>query len=440
MNKTKGKFKVTTTVKISVEVFLLVSVFFALFSYGQESKPKDVRFYLQQAAKARKEKNYQAYLENLRELLVLRPSNSTYTYYFAAANALNGNSGEALALLGKIADMGLIFPADKEEDFASIKDSDAFKSILQKFAANKTPVGKSSKAFTLGQKDLIAEGVAYDPKTETFYVSSIHKRKIVSVDKTGAVRDFSAEQDGLWSVLGMKVDAKRRHLWVTTTAHAQMLNAKAEEIGISGIFKYDLSTGKLIKKYLLSNQPKARFLGDLVISKNGDVYATDSLNPNVYIIPRRKDEIELFLENESLVSPQGLDFSPDEKYLFIADYAKGLYSVDLKTKAVKSLTSPKTTTVGVDGLYFYKGDLIGVQNSTNPQRIIRMKLSSDFNSIENFETLEANNALFDEPTLGVVVKDTFFYIANSQWGAMDRNGLLTAPEKLREPLILKVKL
>lgn len=38
------------------------------------------------------------------------------------------------------------------------------------------------------------------------------------------------------------------------------------------------------------------------------------------------------------------------------------------------------------------------------------------------------------------VKDTFYYITNSQWGAINDKGELAPAEKLRDPVILKVKL
>ena len=61
-------------------------------------------------------------------------------------------------------------------------------------------------------------------------------------------------------------------------------------------------------------------------------------------------------------------------------------------------------------------------------------------AVERLEVLEANNALFDEPTLGVVVGDEFYYVADSQWGALDRKGALVASHPLREVVVLKLKL
>jgi hypothetical protein len=291
------------------------------------------------------------------------------------------------------------------------------------------------------EKGLVTEGIAYDPARETFYVSSVHKRKIVSIGPDGAAKDFATEREGLWSVLGMKVDAGRRHLWATSAALPQMMNYREEEKGRSAIFKFDLSTGKLLKKYLLPAGPKKHLLGDLVLNSRGDVFATDSLTPALYRIDHRKDELEVFIEGEPFVAAQGLDLSEDEKLLFVADYSRGIFVIDLRTgKHFNLATPPNATLLGIDGLYFYRRSLVGTQNGTNPQRIIRLHLDKSLRAVERLEILEANNPLFDEPTLGVRVRDAFYYIANSQWGAVDEKGQLAPAEKLREPVILKVKL
>jgi hypothetical protein len=110
-----------------------------------------------------------------------------------------------------------------------------------------------------------------------FYVSSVYKRKILSVSKSGQVKVFASEADGLWSVMGMKVDQARRILWVCTTAHPQMTNFATEDKGKTALFKYDLNSGKLLAKYQPSDRSKPHWLGDLAIDSNGDVFATDSV-------------------------------------------------------------------------------------------------------------------------------------------------------------------
>jgi len=426
---------------LTLAVLLVTELPLAPTVFAQAVQAKDSRYYSEQAIKAYEAKNYSAYLENMKMALKLRPDHPRLMYNLASAYALSGNKTEAVALLTRVAEMGLIYAADKDSDFDSIKESDEFKAVLRKFENNRAPVNKSATAFTINQKGLVTEGIAYDPTKETFYVSSIHQRKILSVSRDGAVKDFATERDGLWSVLGMKVDAGRRHLWVTTAAIPQMTNFTEEESGRSAVFKFDLTTGKLLKKYTLPGKPEKHLLGDLVVNSRGDVFATDSLSPTLYMIDRRKDELEVFMSGEPFVSAQGLDFSEDEKQLFVADYSRGIFIIDLGTKKHFNLTpAPGSTLLGCDGLYFYRRSLIATQNGTNPNRIIRLHLDRSLKAVERLEILEANNPLFDEPTLGVRVRDTFYYVANSQWGTINDKGQLAPAEKLRDPLILKVKL
>ena len=406
-----------------------------------DDPPKTARYYRQQAAAAYKAKDYTAAIENFKKAAEIIPDHPTLHYNLACMYALVGKKEDALSHLNKIADMGLIMPIEKEADLNSIKDTEEFKSLLKRFEASRAPVIRSSPAFTVREKGLITEGLAFDPFEETFFVSSVHKRKILSLNKTGEVKTFASEQEGLFSVLGMSVDAKRRHLWVTSAAFPQMVNFKKEEQGVSAVFKFDLRSKKLLKKYVLTNETKKHALGDLAIHSNGDVFTTDSLSAAVYVIRADKDEIELFLENAGFGSPQGLAFSGDERHLFMADYSTGLFDIDVKTKNVVHLSPiPGATLLGIDGLYFHKGTLIGVQNGVAPQRVVRVRLSKYLSRAERLDVLEANNPVFLEPTLGVMVDGTFYFIANSQWPLVDESGKLAPEDKLRDPVVLKMRL
>jgi hypothetical protein len=403
--------------------------------------PPDLREYVQKAQTAYKDKDYAALIENMKAALVLRPNWGTYTFYLAKGYALSGNKQEALNWLGHLADLGLVYSIARDSDFASIKDSEEFKNLLARFEHNARPVGSSTIAFTVHEKGLVPEGLAYDPAEKIFYLGSVYKRKIISVTEAGEVKEFSSPVDGLWSVMGMRVDVARRVLWVCTAAHAQMMNFKEAENGISGIFKYDLRTKKLIKKYLLPSQPKPHWLGDLALNANGDVFASDSITPGIYKLDRERDSLEVFLENDAFVNPQGLAFSADEKRMFMADYLKGVFAIEMKSKTV-SLLAPASsmTTLGLDGLYYHKGKLVGVQNGVRPNRLVELSLNGEGTKIEQLKVLEANNAVFDEPTLAVLTGDTLFYIANSQWATIDEKGVLAAEDKLRNPIVLKLRL
>lgn len=423
-------------------LFFMFSIFiFAAFATAQTSAELNESAKLErQATEDYKAKNYAKFLENIKRAAELRPNHPRLIYTLADAYALNDKPDEALAILERLAAMDLFFAIEKDDDFKSLFDSPRFKKIQAEFAENQKAFNRSEKAFTISQKNLITESVAYDAAAKRFFVSSIHKRKIVAIDAEGKVSDFSLESDGLWSVSGIRVDEKRKILWAATTAFPQMENFQKADDGKSGVFKYDLKTGKLLKKYLLSNETAKHALGDLIVAKNGDVYASDSVSPNIYRIANGKDELEIFLTSDNFNSLQGLAFSPDEKILFAADYSRGVFRIEMKDKKITQIKpDANTNPIAIDGLYFHRGNLIAIQNGFRPNRIARFVLSKDFSQITKSETLEANHADFNEPTLGVIVGDDFYFIANSQWNLINENGKL-AEDKLKEPVILRLKL
>ncbi|MBA2339651.1 MAG: hypothetical protein H0V88_04605 [Pyrinomonadaceae bacterium] len=198
-----------------------------------------------------------------------------------------------------------------------------------------SPAQEGSRvAFRIPESDLIPEGIAYDSSTGIFYVGSTYLRKIVSVNRKGVVRNFTAEaQDGLRGVLGVKVDARRRILWAISSHAGLGMPIKGNSrdcIGCSEIFKYDLKSGALIKKYTLENKPRVHFLNDLALNSNGDVYISDTIAGDVYFISRQTDKLEVLASFGQTAYPNGLDLSPNGRLLFVA-IDGGVQTIDLQS-------------------------------------------------------------------------------------------------------------
>ncbi len=51
-----------------------------------------------------------------------------------------------------------------------------------------------------------------------------------------------------------------------------------------------------------------------------------------------------------------------------------------------------------------------------------------------------NHPRMEDPTLGCIVNDRFYFVANSQWGAFGKDGNLPPAEQMQAPTILKVRL
>lgn len=303
-----------------------------------------------------------------------------------------------------------------------------------------TPVNHSLIAFTLPEKDLLPENVAYDPLEQAFYVGSTRKGKVVKVDKQGKVTDFIApRQDGLWMVIGMKVDAARRALWVNSSYGDNLIDYQKRDGSPAGVFKFDLSSGKLIKKYLLDKPGETHFFNDLVLNRRGDLFITHMFKESaLYRIAVDRDELELLARPENFSEPNGVTLSDDERALFVAT-DEGISAFDVASLARRQLTAPPEVSLkGIDGLYFYKRSLIAIHPGRKLVR--RYFLDEAMKSVTRAETIEAQHPMFNVPTTGVIVNDMFYYVANAQFGSFNKDGALFPPERLYEPVILKVRL
>lgn len=416
-------------------------LFVTVPALAQRQALDEGRRFTQQAFEAYEIKDYEAYVENLQEALIYRPNHPSLIYNLSGAYALAGHHDDALETLARYAAMGLSVQAAEDEDLASVKDLPGFAEVLDRMAQNREPVGESVEALRLSDPQFVPESVAYDPATGAYFVSSVHQRRIVRVDTTGQETDLAdAAQDSLWSVLGLALDAARRRLWAGSAAMKQTRDLLPEDLGRSGLWLFDLDSGEHLRTFLLPKDDQEHVLGDLTVAPSGDVFASDGVTGAVYTIREGTDQLDVFLEPQTLSSPQGQCFM-DDRHLMVADYSLGLLKIDPTTASITVLPPPEDVTLlGIDGLACYQDRLIAVQNGVPPQRILQFHLNEARDAIVATDVLEANNPLFQEPTSGTVVGDTYIYIANSQWNRFDAEGQLPDASELERPLLLKIDL
>ncbi len=409
--------------------------------YPQVANVEKSNSYYSRAMDYYEQKNYDSLIYYMNKALKLRPNHPRILYNLAAGYALNGNKPEALKILDKIAGMKLQYPIQDDSDFASLKNSAAFNKILEKFKDNMLEISNSESAFRLPEKGLLTEGIAFDEATGKFFISSVHKRKIAERDADGTARKFNSDADTLLGIFGQRADSKHRKLWAAGSAIKFMKDYNDHLKGMSILYEFDLDSGRLLNTYDPPGKEKEHLFGDLTIDSKGNVFVSDSKTNEIYKLSAGEKKLETFIPSGNFVSLQGLDFNDDDSLLFAADYSQGIFKLNRNTRSVVPIRNKSgTTLLGIDGLYFYGGNLIAIQNGVNPQRIILLELNSDNTSIYNYKILESNNPLFDEPTLGVIAGNSFYYIANSQWSRFNKNGTIFPDEELEYPLIMQLDL
>lgn len=418
--------------------WLLLALLSVCSAAAQPTSLDESRRYAQQAMAAYEAGDYAGYLENMRQAEALRPGHPGLIYNLASAYALNGYPTEALERLSRYATMGLVADPAADTDFTSLAHTKAFADVVALLNSNRHPVGEGTVAFTLADSTFIPEGIAFDSVSGDFFIGSVHQRRIVRVNAEGVETLFADTEDGLWSVLGMAVDADRRRLWVVTAAIPQTRDVTEEDAGRTALVLFDLVSEDVVRTYELSTSDRPQWLGDVTVGSDGTAYATDGRSGALYAVPLGAEAPVPVLPAGTLASPQGLCFIDGRLYL--ADYSLGILAVDLQGGATEVLPAPPNTTLlGVDGLACHGRSLVAVQNGVRPHRVVQLELNEDGN-LDRADVLEAAHPFFDEPTLGVMVGETFYFVANSHWSAFDADGRLAPDAELAPPIIVKTEL
>ena len=350
---------------------------------------------------------------HLLRLAELADGRGDIVYRLARVEASLGNRRASLDWLSIYSRMGLrLADPVSEPAFESMRGDADFQAAMARLKTAGVPVSASSLFATLPEKDLLAEDITYDRAKDRFYVSSVRHRKIVSIAADGGVTDFIPE--GEWPILALAADSAHRTLWATTAALPEGLGYSPADEGKSALLKYDLDSGKILKRYELP-AGGGHELGDMTLSRAGDAYASDGRG-SVFVVPHASDRLELLFGPGTFRSPQTPALSPDGRTLFVPDYSRGISVVNLATRESKLLEHPADLSLGgIDGLYLEGRTMIAIQNGTAPERLIRMHLDAGLTRVLRWETIEANWKGLGDPTHGVRVGNRFYFIANSGW-------------------------
>lgn len=424
-------------------VFVLAAALSALAPQPTPAPQKTTAALAREARAAYDAGDKAGFLRLTEEIAARRPGDVYVLYNLACGQALNGQTDAAVKSLEGIAARGAVADLDADSDFDSIRNTDGYRKVRDRMAALRSQKISSGvvTAFTIHEKGLVPEGVAYDPKTKSFFVSSIRKRKIVRVDANGKVSDFvPPAEGGLRSACGIAADPKRRSLWVASEAMPHMEGFKKGDPPASALFEFDLDTGRLRREYRPpASDPPAAF-DDLALGPDGRVFLNDGRNPRIWTLAPGAASIDLFLESDAFRGTQGMAIAPDGRTLYVSDYTS-LFRVDLASKRVTAFPVPPDAALnGIDGLVYAAGSLYGIQNGVEPNRVTRLELSADGTTIAGAKILVMNHPDFDEPTLGVAAEGALYFTANSQGGKFQNEKKPITPEAMQDAVILKLPL
>ena len=382
-------------------------------------------------ASDKKRADWNAFLVDARRLQTFLNGSPTSGLEVARAQLQLGHHEEALVEVRRFLAMGQSNDILGAPLFLPLKET-----IAARLANNLSPISLAKPAFELSDSEFLAEDIDYDPTSKRFYVTSVLKHTIVSLDKTGQQRAFADSPDH-WPMLALKVDSKRRLLWATEVALDGFTAIASADWGRSVLLKFDLDHGTLLSRH---EGPAHGSLGDMVLASNGDPIVSDGTGGGIYRL-RAKQWVRI--DHGDFISPQTIAICKDGRHAFVPDYVRGIAAFDIETGAARWLPmTGRFALNGIDGLYCRGDLLVAVQNGASPERVISFRLDASRSSITADivaeRVVERATPTLGDPTHGVFVDADFFYIANSGWNGIDERGVISSSTHLSPAIIMRV--
>jgi len=260
---------------------------------------------------------------------------------------------------------------------------------------------------TVDPRHRLVEGVATDGRT--IFVSSVIDGIIVACDRT--CRDWAKLPQGLHP-LGITWDGTRGGLWVA-----------ADCPDIPGVAKCDrgalvLFNGAGRLRGTISPRQGPFHPGDVSVSRSG-VFVSDSQNGLVWSLLVGRRGLRAVNRPGDGKSAQGTALAPSGTAVIVADYSRGIGSIDLKTTETTWLPRQDGRPLrGVDGLVRCGDGYIGVYNGETPGQILTIRVRP--NGIEYGQLVK--DLTLPDPTQIAFDGKRLLAVTDSGWAAIGKAG------------------
>lgn len=374
----------------------------------------DFDFILGKAAGFRDAGDWMRYAWAMERAMELRPYNFVFQFELARAYALQDQKQLAYDRLIKMQQQGFAFTTGENPDFEKIRGTEVYEYIEKNLKANQAPFGEGRVAFEVQGGPELLESITFSRLMDRFLMGSLKTGQIVAVDRSGksSVLIEPDDKNKLQSVTALAVTADGKTLYATTAATGAYPGATPTDAAHAAIVQFELPSGKLVRRHPLPFDGQPLLPASLTIAPDGGVYIVDAARPQIHLLKGGK--VERLLAAPALSSLRGVALSKDGQRLFVADHELGLIGMAVGGKELFQLSAGQHNFGGIEGLVWHGDHLYAIQNAFPPVRVVRIVTAKGGAELQGIQPLEANQAAISMPTVGVVVDDDFYFIANSQ--------------------------
>lgn len=408
-------------------------------AFAQDAPPDPLapfetsRMLRMEAARAAEAGDYEAARRSLSAARALQPGHPGILLGLAQIGMASGDDEGLLGALEAVAEAGIAFDLSRlGENDARLRETwpDRYAALDGLLARHTGEAGYAERAAQIALPDSLIEGIAVEIETDRIFLSDIVGRKVWVVEPfdRSAAQVFADAGDGLQSVFGLASDDVNRVIWAATGTLPQT-PLEEGEAATTALVALDMITGDIYRRYEMEGADR---IADLV-TRDGMVWAVDSGANRIYQLSSLSGSLEILSEDPRFGGLQGAALA--DGALYVADYALGLWRVDLADGTAQQVRPGTESLIGIDGLAATReGRLIAVRNGVSPHAVIAIDLSADGLGVADTEILLRNHADFGEPTLVDVQDDRVFFVANAPWALWPEDG--SGPTEAVPPTVI----
>jgi len=408
-----------------------------------QTLPKRFDLLQKMAATALAEDNTSEFVRILEHAQKLYPFDHRIMVQLVAGYALQDAKTKAYNLMLIMQQQGIGFDFNQLPQTENIRDTESYKYINDLLIKNAEGASISERAFVLPSTARLTEAISYDPQKQQFLFGTVREPGILLLDRQGEsvadAPDFSRHVD--YAVFDLAVDARRRHLWASTSAVTQQLGYKSSDFGKNALLKLDLDTGDLLASYKIKPDGVPHGMGNIALASDGTVYLADLRSPAIYQLTPKAGQLTVLAVGPALPNIHGIALNEQDQLLYLADQSRGLAFIDLKDNRPYLMGAPETLNLGgIEGIDYWNNHLIIIQPGMRPARVMQILLGNKGRNIVTSEPIDANHPDFLAPNFGVITGDDYHFLAASHWTAYDLQGNRLPGSKVDPVAVLRFPL
>jgi hypothetical protein len=356
-----------------------------------------------------------------------KPNDPELMVLLARAQALSGRHGDALVMLGRLADLGVPTDALTSDDFKLVRLIPGWPALEARLAGKPAPppnapaapstpapsapapvavapsAPSTPEAVTFVSTGLDPRGLARDSVSRRFVLGDRRAGRLLVIDEVShnLVNYVSAASAGFYKELtSFTLDARRGDLWVVS------VNEDGESGATSALHKLQLVSGRgLLEARTPPAVSPVRFV-DVTVAPDGTVYALDAVESRIFRLRPGTRALELVMRLQA-PRPTALT-AMDDRVLYVAA-EKGLVRVDLGARSAAPVKSVEELT-RFESLSWRAGSLVGVQRVADSFLIVRIVLDAAGTRAQPRHVLAASPVA----TVGALEGNAYYYLAEGR--------------------------